>query len=280
MFNNIFSTRIRTQVDSGSGNMPLAGISRKSHTFQWPDILSRHDLNLRTHIQVCAMVKKRVSSNPDSVKVISSIIQATQQLMQDLEKIRDQLPLRGTGIIEGTRQGSQDARHTASRNAGGVAAHDAPVPDKKSSVGSDQQPESPSNKKRSYGEEEDENTHQQPREANSNKKCKRLCDTAKLHGDSESSAAEVTPYIPTIDVEDISEEVEARLRLKDEARRNRAGKKEKKRKRDSHGSATDSHSGPSHSALKRKKLNPQDGLHTAQTSTDNPYGSSKKARLR
>nr|KMM72104.1 hypothetical protein CPAG_08403 [Coccidioides posadasii RMSCC 3488] len=247
--------------------MPLAGISRKSHTFQWPDILSRHDLNLRTHIQVCAMVKKRVSSNPDSVKVISSIIQATQQLMQDLENIRDQL-------------GSQDARHTASRNAGDVAAHDAPVPDKKSSVGSDQQPERPSDKKRSYGEEEDENSHQQPGEANSNKKFKRLCDTAKLHGDSESSAAEVTPYIPTIDVEDISEEVEARLRLKEEARRNRAGKKEKKRKRDSHGSATDSHSGPSHSALKRKKLNPQDGLHTAQTSTDNPYRSSKKARLR
>lgn len=60
-------------------------------------------------------------------------------------------------------------------------------------------------------------------------------------------------YVPVIEVEDISNEVEARLELKEITRRNIMGNRERKRKRDNPGSAMQASSGLQESASSRKR---------------------------
>ncbi|EEP80001.1 predicted protein [Uncinocarpus reesii 1704] len=107
-------------------------------------------------------------------------------------------------------------------------------------------------KKRSReGDEWVNHDFQQP--ANSRVKRQRQFLEPRYPSEIENDAVENPPYIPVIDVEDISDEVEARLKLKEEARRNRMGKKDRKRKRDSTGSVTGNSTGVNDAVPKRKR---------------------------
>lgn len=53
-------------------------------------ILLRHQANLGSQLEICAMAKQHVSAQHGSLGVISSIVDATHQLVADLERIRAQ----------------------------------------------------------------------------------------------------------------------------------------------------------------------------------------------
>ncbi|KAI1934059.1 hypothetical protein LOZ66_006152 [Ophidiomyces ophidiicola] len=66
-------------------------------------------------------------------------------------------------------------------------------------------------------------------------------------------------YTPTVNHEDISDEVEARLKLKEIARRNINGQREKKRKRDGSQSPSECSTIDSSTILRRKRLRTKNG---------------------
>ncbi|WEW61217.1 hypothetical protein PRK78_006707 [Emydomyces testavorans] len=98
--------------------------------------------------------------------------------------------------------------------------------------------QSKSGKKRSRNENEQENDDQSIHEPSSNKKRKKPSIKSRNSDMQETNVTQKAPYVPVIEVEDISHEVEARLKLKEAARQNRMGRRERKRKRDSAGSVT------------------------------------------
>jgi hypothetical protein len=90
------------------------------------------------------------------------------------------------------------------------------------------------------------------------------------------SPTPTTTFIPQVEGEDISEEVESRLKAKEERRRKRQEKREKKRKRDSansnaEASATEGIMPPRN---KKSKTSPKDN------SSDNPMKGEKKVEKR
>lgn len=108
-------------------------------------------------------------------------------------------------------------------------------------------------RKRTRNDAELETTSQSRHEVNARRRRKQTYRNHIECSKPDTSGMDEGSYVPVIDVEDISSEVETRLRLKELTRQNVQGKRERKRKRDSTGSASQDATAVQAVASHRKK---------------------------
>ncbi|EEQ84438.1 uncharacterized protein BDCG_01243 [Blastomyces dermatitidis ER-3] len=228
------------------------------HSVSWPEIFSQHQSNLNRHLQICGMVKQHVVPESPSFRAISSMLNRTQELLKQLEELRSEfMPQHNaTRFLSGKcvdRVDEQRAMNRGAESVGqgpatslpssqsgsnqhpsdGASATGTPVPlfvfDKTPTpISLPQRPRGRT--KRSL---DDESRAEDNGEAiTALPKRKRQKFFSIENGDN-TSASTSSRFVET---EDISAEVEARLKAKEESRRRMAEDRERKRKRNSSGS--------------------------------------------
>ncbi|BCS19836.1 uncharacterized protein APUU_20268A [Aspergillus puulaauensis] len=180
----------------------------------WPQICTQHDSVLSSHLSTLQALKEQVSSDPEASQLISAMIERTNKLMLQFEGVKKHItPRMGrrSDPVRPTGDGTDSTHTTPSR------------------------PEDGSGRKRrkrnrlSNTEIESEVEAKEPLLEVQRLKRKRT-DVAIPGADDDVQSA-----IPvSLETEDISDEVQRRLEIKEEQRRKRDSKPEKrKRERDS-----------------------------------------------
>ncbi|PGH35991.1 hypothetical protein GX50_01161 [[Emmonsia] crescens] len=230
----------------------------------WPEIFSQHELNLNRHLEICGMVKQHVVPESPSSRAISSMVDRTQELLRQLENLRIEFMPQHTAtrILSGKFMNRVNEQRAMNKDAEPVCQGPT-TSQSNTQSGNSQHPRDGPNgggtsippfvfdkrpvpvslpqhlrgrNKRSLDDdggagEDDVATTALP--AGKRKKIYSSDHGGAINGDN-TSAGISTRFVET---EDISAEVEARLKAKEERRR-RAEKKEKKRKRNSTGSTS------------------------------------------
>ncbi|KAK2745416.1 hypothetical protein FQN57_003759 [Myotisia sp. PD_48] len=192
----------------------------KDPPIPWPEIFYQHEYNLNSQLEICSKLGEQLSADASSFQALSSIIHQTQQLMNDAKKLKNEfLPRKrgGSGMNGPEKNGS-------------FIVHEG--------------------KKRRHNADDD------PMPGSSTLVTKSKLKRARVDGPINTPAtATVHETEPEGEVEDISEEVERRLRLREEYRRKRRDKPQTKRKRESLDSSYEESEGrPNSSSQRRKKL--------------------------
>ncbi|OJD18662.1 hypothetical protein AJ78_01358 [Emergomyces pasteurianus Ep9510] len=231
----------------------------------WPEIFSQHESNLNRHLDICGMVKQHVVPESPSSRAISSMVDRTQELLRQLENLRIEFMPQHTAtrILSGKSMNRVNEQRACNKDAepvcqgpstsqpatqsgnnqhprDGPSASGASTPpfvfDKRPfPVSLPQHPRSTN--KRSLDDDSRARDNGEVTVVLSARKRKKLYSTE--HGEAVNSdnmpTGSSTRFVET---EDISAEVEARLKAKEENRRRRAEKQERKRKRNSAGSTS------------------------------------------
>ncbi|KAK2740727.1 hypothetical protein FQN55_008781 [Onygenales sp. PD_40] len=238
----------------------------ESGTVAWAEVFSQHESNLTRHLEICGMVKRHVVPECPSFKAISSMVDRTHELLRQLEDLRIEFLLQNTAsrILSGksmnkvNEQRSANKEHEAhTRDTAPVSSStttgDAPVSSSSRDTGSTSIPSFfferkpppvaiperlKSGKKRSLG---DDNLSEMNHESSSNISGGKRKKLHTLSQDDVPNREDMSAGTPThpVETEDISAEVERRLRMKEQRRRRRTNGREKKRKRVSTGSVDD-----------------------------------------
>ncbi|KAE8364632.1 hypothetical protein BDV27DRAFT_157679 [Aspergillus caelatus] len=214
----------------------------------WPEICAQHESVLSSHMEMLNLVRNNVPSG-DALQMVSGMIEKTNRLMTQFRVVKKQL------ISKPGNFGESSEKPTATANEYRTASTS-------SSRDSSKRRRSRSKERRKRFrvesdsmEVENESTDTMPVGAVQYQKRKRL-DMMMPGGDED--VRNVTPV--ALETEDISEEVQRRLEIKEEQRRKRSSKPDK-RKRDSMAStgSTSSPGGISKPKKKTKTEGFQDG---------------------
>ncbi|OGM45920.1 hypothetical protein ABOM_006058 [Aspergillus bombycis] len=249
----------------------------------WPEICAQHESVLSSHLEMLKVVQHNVS-NDDALQMVAGMIEKTNRLVTQFRVVKKQfvnfeyvlcaeeslLPLHeGNPVTEPGNFRESSEKPTATSNEYRTTSTS-------SSRDSSKRRRSHSKERRKRPrvdtdsmEVENESTDTMPVGAVQYQKRKRL--DMMMPGDDED-VRNVTPV--ALETEDISEEVQRRLEIKEEQRRKRSSKPEK-RKRDSMAS-TGSTSSPGGIAKPKKKTKterPQDGI------IDVPWDTGRKKKF-
>ncbi|KAK2808022.1 hypothetical protein FQN50_005104 [Emmonsiellopsis sp. PD_5] len=223
-------------------------------TVAWAEIFSQHESNLNRHLEICGMVKNHVVPECPSFRAISSMVDRTQELLRQLEDLRIEFLPQNTAsrILSGKSMNKVNEQRAANqekealtrdtaRVSSSAATGNAPVTSSERDNGSTSMPSFfferkpppvtiperlKSGKKRSLGDDSlSEISHESSSKGAEGKR-------KKLHTLSQDdapnrediSAGTSTPFVET---EDISAEVEKRLRMKEQRRRRKANGRER-----------------------------------------------------
>ncbi|KAL6230895.1 hypothetical protein BDW75DRAFT_221561 [Aspergillus navahoensis] len=215
--------------DSNSNDDTRGSDSRLS----WPQICTQHDSVLSSHLKMLRTLQGQVSADPGAYRLISSMIERTQKLVMQFE---------------------------------GVKKHIMPRTTQSSGAGSDSRPSSDSTsmvddvtvrkrRKRHRILNEIEPVRESPQPVLEVPPAKRKRVDMAIPG-ADQDVRDVMPV--SLETEDISDEVQRRLMIKEEQRRKRDAKPEKrKRDRDSLASNGSTSSLPSSKPRKKFKLGGQ-----------------------
>ncbi|KAL4769048.1 hypothetical protein BDW60DRAFT_219222 [Aspergillus nidulans var. acristatus] len=204
----------------------------------WPQICTQHDSVLSSHLDMLRSLKGQVSSDPDAYRLISSMIDRTQKLVMQFEGVKKH-------IVSTTRSsGSGSSSGSGPR----------PSSDSTSRVG---EATLRKRKKRNRISNEIEPVREPQLPVLEVQPAKRKRVDMAIPG-ADQDVRDVMPV--SLETEDISDEVQRRLKIKEEQRRKRDAKPEKrKRDRDSLASNTSTSSLASSKPRKRYKLSEQMG---------------------
>ncbi|KKK19776.1 hypothetical protein AOCH_003188 [Aspergillus ochraceoroseus] len=205
----------------------------------WSEIYSQHEAVLNSHLVLLNQVRDQVTSDSEALRVISSMVQRTKKLVSQFEGIKKHIIPRAPGGNDATGNCMTDELLHDDISASSSSRRAAST-------------ESKNGRKRPRRQSDEivmqaEIEEALPVEAERFQKRKRL-DVAVPGADEDVGDA-----IPvSLETDDISEEVQRRLKIKEERRKRRHAKPEK-RKRESlaSNSSTSSLSGP---AIPRKKM--------------------------
>ncbi|KAL4750500.1 hypothetical protein BDW72DRAFT_175787 [Aspergillus terricola var. indicus] len=201
----------------------------------WPQICSQHDSVLSSHLNMLRSLKGQVSADPDAYRLISSMIERTQKLVMQFEGVKKHIVPRTTRS-SGSNSGPRPSSDLRSR------VDEAMLRKRKK-------------RNRISNEMEPVREPQLPVLEVQPAKRKRV-DMAISGADQD--VRDVMPV--SLETEDISDEVQRRLKIKEEQRRKRDAKPEKrKRNRDSLASNVSTSSLSSSKPRKKYKLSEQVG---------------------
>ncbi|KAF4292934.1 hypothetical protein KXW65_008157 [Aspergillus fumigatus] len=253
-------------VSDEADGIPQSGnYDTKRKLFSWSEICKQHESILLSHLEMLNSVKSQVAGDGDSFRLVSSMADKTNKLVMQFRVIKKKLMNSQSGPGSSRNLGRQMGIDDETRNpSAGVpeAAGNGTSDSSRSNHPKERERGGKKQKRARVDEDADEDVDvmqaeiqlmqaQQDRasaEISRSSKRKRL-DLA-IPG-AEQEVADVMPV--ALETEDISEEVQRRLKIKEERRKKRDAKAEK-RKRDSlasNGSA--SASPPGGVARPRKK---------------------------
>ncbi|OJJ97173.1 hypothetical protein ASPACDRAFT_62868 [Aspergillus aculeatus ATCC 16872] len=220
----------RPSLGSGSGNANAA-----QQQLSWAEVCAQHESLLVSHLALLQQVQGEVPSNGDASRLVTNMLERTKKLMMQFKIIKGKFSK--PRIIEDGPNfviGNLDAEKILHSNSGSD-----PSSSRRTSDSSGNGPRARDRAKRARAEasERDEETIAAVPDAEtmsafadpaSHHKRKRLM---KVLPGGEDDVRSITPV--SIDTEDISEEVQRRLAIRDEQRKKRSNAKAEKRKRDS-----------------------------------------------
>ncbi|OJJ51241.1 hypothetical protein ASPZODRAFT_12080 [Penicilliopsis zonata CBS 506.65] len=228
----------------------------------WLEICSRHEYVLNSHLEMLLSVKGRVGADGDVFRAVSSMAERTQKLMTQYKVLK---------------------KHLSNKNATGKSSNPFAMPDgqnrTENSTSSSTASSSKHGKKRAWEEEEATKTecqHVESEYIQSQSPQKRMRTGLVIPGNSEDLSS-ATPV--SWDTEDISEEVQRRLKIKEERRKQRNSKSEKRKRESltSNGSVASS-VGPSKPKKKkaRTEVSQLTGSSRDNTNPEPPKGKAKR----
>ncbi|KAJ5650273.1 uncharacterized protein N7484_003996 [Penicillium longicatenatum] len=226
----------------------LHGLSMDGPSIPWAEIFSRHETVLSSHLQMLDEVKGHVSDD-EALRTVSSMLNKTIQAMSQLKFVRKYTqtsdnPFQSTSTTSKTRAAesptpqSTDTEYTARR--------------KRSRTDRDLEPSAsvdPAEESRSSKRKRDTPSYQLP----------------------------INPP-DSNETEDISEEVQRRLRIKEEQRRKKENSQPEKRKRDSMISNESTSPGPSRHRKKRPRVGDELSMSELAGGSVNDEGRTKKMK--
>ncbi|RDW79232.1 uncharacterized protein DSM5745_06084 [Aspergillus mulundensis] len=196
----------------------------------WPQICTQHDSVLSSHLKMLYALKTQVASDPDASRLISSMIERTQKLVKQFEGVKKHIvprAMRSSGSGPDSRKASSDS--TTPRAEDGAARKRR-------------------KRHRISNEIELVDEPQQPVLEVQSVKRKRV---DMIIPGADEDVRNVMPV--SLETEDISDEVQRRLKIKEEQRRKRDAKPEK-RKRDRDSLASNASTSSLASSKPRKKF--------------------------
>ncbi|KAL4807584.1 hypothetical protein BDV18DRAFT_135602 [Aspergillus unguis] len=217
---------------------------RVESRFSWSQICSQHDSVLSSHLETLQALKGEISSDAEASKVIATMIERTQKLVTQFEGIKNHIIPRATRNNGRSRTSSSELNGAS--NTGKAAASKSE--------------DSAARKRRKRNRISNEASVQaspepqpQPKEPVVEvQRMKRKRTELAIPGSNED-VQNVMPV--SLETEDISDEVQRRLKIKEENRRKRdAGGKPEKRKRDRDSLASNASASSFNSSKPRKKV--------------------------
>ncbi|OQE44571.1 hypothetical protein PENCOP_c002G01501 [Penicillium coprophilum] len=192
---------VEDEVDNADANLKSNsnGNSNTNDTpVPWSEIFSRHEAVLCSHLEMLSMVKEQVASEVNGFQAVSSMVNKTVQAMNQLKVARKHMMSRNT------TPSTSSSNHTQSTDT-----------------------DTNTRKKRRRVSRDNETVRPEPTDE---------MRAPKRNRDSSSQPAteQEAEYTSTsLGTEDISAEVQRRLKIKEEQRRRKENPKPDKRKRDS-----------------------------------------------
>ncbi|GIJ89337.1 hypothetical protein Asppvi_008275 [Aspergillus pseudoviridinutans] len=256
--------------DEGNGNHKSKSFDAQRKLFSWSEICNQHESVLLSHLEMLNGVKSQVAGDGESFRLVSSMAEKTNKLVMQFRVIKKQLMNSKSGPDFSRNLGRQKGfdKDEAPNPFGGVpeavgSGNGHSVSDSSRSNGSKERERGGKRHKRARVDEdadEDVDVMQaevqlmQAQEGRAYAAISRSSKRKRLDLAIPGAEQEVADVMPVaLETEDISEEVQRRLKIKEERRKKRDAKPEK-RKRDSlasNGSA--SASSPGGVARHRKK---------------------------
>ncbi|GFF58178.1 hypothetical protein IFM51744_09463 [Aspergillus udagawae] len=256
--------------DEANGNHQSKNYDAQRKLFSWSEICNRHESVLLSHLEMLNGVKNQVVGDGDSFRLVSSMAEKTNRLVMQFRVIKKHIMNCKSGPDFGRNLGGQkgtdedEARNPfAGVPEAVVSGNSHSISDSSQSNGSKERERGGGTHKRARADEdahEDVDVMQaevqlmQAQESRAYAAISRSSKRKRLDLAIPGAEQEVADVMPVaLETEDISEEVQRRLQIKEERRKKRDAKPEK-RKRDSlasNGSA--SASSPGGVARPRKK---------------------------
>ncbi|RAH87666.1 hypothetical protein BO86DRAFT_7998 [Aspergillus japonicus CBS 114.51] len=207
----------RPSLGSGSGDVNAA-----QQQLSWAEVCAQHESLLASHLALLQQVQGEVPSNGDASRLVTNMLERTKKLMMQFKIIKSKF-VRNLNAEKTLHSNSgsdpSSSRRTSDSSGNGLRARDRVK------------------RARAEASERDEETNAAVLNAENmstfadparHHKRKRLM---KVLPGGEDDVRSITPV--SIDTEDISEEVQRRLAIRDEQRKQRSNAKAEKRKRDS-----------------------------------------------
>ncbi|OAX85169.1 hypothetical protein ACJ72_00471 [Emergomyces africanus] len=274
----------------------------------WPEIFSQHESNLNRHLEICGMVKQHVVPESPSSRAISSMVDRTQDLLRQLKELRIEfIPQHtATRILSGKSMNRVNEKRAMNKDAEPVCQ--SPSTSQSTTQGNNHNPcdgpsatggsnphfvfdkrpmpvslpQHPRGSRNKSSFDNDFRARDNGGLINNLPAGKRKRVYSTEHGEAVN-----IDNLPTgsstrfVETEDISAEVEARLKAKEESRRRRAEKQEKKRKRNSTGSISGAPGTESSSQPRAKRSKAHTGNEGEEPPVIYPvYGSVRRQEKR
>ncbi|RAH67696.1 uncharacterized protein BO66DRAFT_328649 [Aspergillus aculeatinus CBS 121060] len=204
----------RPSPGSGSGNANTA-----QQQLSWAEVCAQHESLLVSHLALLQQVQGEVPSNGDASRLVTNMLERTKKLMIQFKIIKGKFVNAEKTLHSNSGSDPSSSRRTSDSSGNGPRARDR------------------AKRARAEASERDEETIAAVPDAETmsafadparHHKRKRLM---KVLPGGEDDVRSITPV--SIDTEDISEEVQRRLAIRDEQRKKRSNAKAEKRKRDS-----------------------------------------------
>ncbi|KAI9930427.1 hypothetical protein ASPWEDRAFT_171055 [Aspergillus wentii DTO 134E9] len=202
------------------------GSSAENPQFSWPEICSRHESVLSSHLEMLNSVKDQVLSDADAFRTVSLMVEKTNKLVTQFKVIKKQFVNRPNVF------GAMLDQPSLSKAQSGHLSSNSTQPSDAQATSAPHSTRLKEGKKRSRKSQEsmeiDTNGPIYAHTEGVRKHKRKRLDLA-IPGNDED-VRNVTPV--SMETEDISEEVQRRLKIKEDRRKKRNAKPEK-RKRDS-----------------------------------------------
>ncbi|KGO65549.1 hypothetical protein PITC_018670 [Penicillium italicum] len=213
----------------------------------WSEIFSRHEAVLCSHLEMLSMVKEQISPEVNGFQTVSSMVNKTVLAMNQLKIARKHMMSKTT--TPSSSNSSNSSNHTQSTDT-----------------------EANTRKKRRIISRDNDTVRPEPRDKDEMRPPKRYRDSSSQPATERGGEFAST----SLGTEDISAEVQRRLRIKEEQRLKKENPKADKRKRES----LMSNEGESFLASKprKKRLRLENGQKRHGDSVDNDTDSPKKKR--
>ncbi|KAJ6051553.1 uncharacterized protein N7446_006185 [Penicillium canescens] len=193
------------------GNSSTHGANPDAHgangTIPWHEVFSRHEAALSSHLEMLTQVKAHTATEGEAFQAVTSMVNKTIQAMNQLKLTRKNMMNKNTSS-------SSSSRSTPQRPPTDTEAN--------------------TRKKRRRSSRDKDTTHPEPEitphdpSIDESRASKRHCDVSQP---SEQDEGDITST--SLGTEDISAEVQRRLKIKEEQRRKKDNPKPDKRKRES-----------------------------------------------